>query len=313
MTGVKRPERCVLCGAAGHLASAGFTQRYAQHGVSPLHVPWWECGRCGSWFGWPRPTPSQIALNWRVTPYNDARTEEVLAAFKLESQRFLLAALERRVPAKGRILDYGCNFGRFLEFARERGWDTVGVDAYGSAIEACRAKGLTVYQGWELDGLDLAAESLDAISSNDVFYYVWNPIGHLRRAYDLLRRGGAMVMRTTNKRFVAGALRRVVSSGERRDRALSTLLRSQFHAPTVHAVVRVMEKIGFRVDEVMPGAMTAPLSEYSVAARGAYALAGVLHSATRGRVNVSPGVWIVAVKPPARAAQRPRVTAAAVR
>ena len=39
----------------------------------------------------------------------------------------------------GRILDVGCSFGFFLDAARKRGWDTVGLDIGEYAARFARA------------------------------------------------------------------------------------------------------------------------------------------------------------------------------
>ncbi|ABS25414.1 bifunctional 2-polyprenyl-6-hydroxyphenol methylase/3-demethylubiquinol 3-O-methyltransferase UbiG [Anaeromyxobacter sp. Fw109-5] len=288
---------CHVCNASGPVRSAGFTQRYRQHGAAAVEVEWWECGSCRSWFGWPHPTPAQIARNWETTSYNDPRHAADYARRKVASQEALLDALATHAARKGALLDYGSNFGTFLEMARARGWNAVGADAFRTAVELTRAKGFVTHLGWELETLDLPAGSLDAIASNDVLYYVWHPFRHLQRAFELLHPGGALAIRTTNKRRLEGILRAITPPGPRRDRALSHVLQDQFHSMTVHTLARVLTRIGFRVAEVRSGATTAPSSGYPLYSRLVYGAAGWLDRITAGWINVSPGVCVVAVKP----------------
>jgi SAM-dependent methyltransferase len=293
---IARPTRCILCDAQVTISAAGFTQLYRQGPSEPVAIPWWECSECRSWFAAPHPTPEQIARNWQGVSYNNPADELVITRFKTELDDKLLAALERYVPWKGTVLDYGSNFGRFLERARAQGWVGIGVEAFAAGIEATRSKGFTTYAGWELEGLDIAAGSVDAIVENDVFCYVWNPYRHLQRAFELLRPGGALLMRATNKRFLQGLVR-ATTRGARRGRAVSAMLQGQFHSTTVHTLARVLTKVGFRVEEIQAGATTAPPSHYGRATRALYSVSGLLDRVTAGAVNVSPGVCIVASKP----------------
>lgn len=288
-----------MCDGEAGIVDARFTQRYHQRSSEPVTVPWWECSICGGWFGFPHPTPEQIERNWQSTSYNNPADEQRMAQFKAELDDKLLQALERHVPRKGTLLDYGSNFGRFLEQARTRGWVGIGADAFATGVEATRRKGFTTHLVWQLEDLDLPEAALDAIVSNDVFYYVWHPYRHLQRAFALLRPGGALIMRTSNKRFVEGVLR-ATTRGARRDRMLSRMLQGQFHSMTVHTLRRVLERIGFHVVDVQSGATSAPSSHYRPASRAAYRLAVLLDQLTDGAVNISPGVCVVAVRMPER-------------
>ena len=291
----ERPTRCIVCNYRGAIVRAGFNQLYKQHQVPPVVVPWWECPNCGSWFGSPRPTIEEIKCNWAQTEYNNPEEEAYFATFKIESQNKILDAIEKIRPNKGALLDYGSNFGHFLDMARDRGWSAVGADAFEKGVAATREKGFQTFLAWELEDLDLPNSSLDAYVSNDVFYYVWDPYRHLQKAYDLLKPGGAFVVRTSNKLAIETFLRRIISAGDKRNKVMSGYLQGQFHSIQVNTLAKVMTQIGFKVHSTV-GAMTAPPQEYSKKTIAMYKMADVLHWLTGGGINVSPGVMIVAEK-----------------
>jgi cyclopropane fatty-acyl-phospholipid synthase-like methyltransferase len=50
----------------------------------------------------------------------------------------LLALAEATLPGKARLLDLGCNVGTCLVAARERGWETRGLEINEEAAGFCR-------------------------------------------------------------------------------------------------------------------------------------------------------------------------------
>lgn len=83
----------------------------------------------------------QRDLTPRVTydeQYVRSRYEGIDAQVRALSLR-RLEVLEAFVPARGRLLDYGCGTGRFVEIARGRGWDARGYDLAGGTLDAAEA------------------------------------------------------------------------------------------------------------------------------------------------------------------------------
>jgi SAM-dependent methyltransferase len=94
----------------------------------------------------------------------------------------------------GRFLEVGFGSGHTLLEAQARGWDVFGIEISPSCVEAIRAKGipathahLTAYTGQR--------EAFDVIAMYSVIEHVHNPIAYLRRAYELLKPNGLLVLR----------------------------------------------------------------------------------------------------------------------
>jgi len=105
-----------------------------------------------------------------------------------------LERIERWAPGRGRLLDLGCWVGFLLAEARERGWDTIGVEpsAFASAYARDRL-GLDVRR----DGLftaDLPEASFDAVVLGDVIEHLVDPGRALERIAGLLRPGGVVYL-----------------------------------------------------------------------------------------------------------------------
>lgn len=97
----------------------------------------------------------------------------------------------------GKLLDVGAGYGFFMEVARERGWDVYGTELTDEAVEYCEKKGLQMFQG-ELHELDLEKESFDVIVSIEVIEHVNTPVPFVKKAHQLLRKGGIVYLTTPN-------------------------------------------------------------------------------------------------------------------
>ena len=291
--GLPGPESCPLCGARERIRHAGFRQLYAQAMAQPVPLDWWECRACAGWFVHPTPCPEAIRRNWQLSAYNDPEHEISIAWGKAAVQDRVLTRLSRWTQP-GSLLDFGSNFGQFLLKAEAAGWTPYGFDACQTAVEAARAKGFEVRYGWSPQDAGFADGSFAAITAIDVFYYVWHPRAALETFHRLLRPGGVLAMRLSNKRLVMGLARALSTAGPRRDARMSRLLQSQFHSIGLGALTRILRQAGFTDVTIEPGAATAPGSSLSWKTRLVYRLAGALYLASLTKINLSPGVLLFA-------------------
>ncbi len=105
-----------------------------------------------------------------------------------------LHALERLV-APGALLDVGCALGFFVRVARERGWEARGIDRSAYAAAQATAQGIPVVHGDFLTS-SLEPAGLAAVTMLDVLEHVADPRAYVRRARELVRRGGVLLVET---------------------------------------------------------------------------------------------------------------------
>ncbi|MBI2474515.1 MAG: class I SAM-dependent methyltransferase [Candidatus Taylorbacteria bacterium] len=97
---------------------------------------------------------------------------------------------------KGRLVDIGAATGYFMKLAKKMGWEAEGVEIGREAAEVGRRQGLKMLTATiaELSG----AEKFDAITMFDVIEHVKDPEADFRKAHDLLKDDGALVIITPN-------------------------------------------------------------------------------------------------------------------
>lgn len=106
--------------------------------------------------------------------------------------------LELAQPYKqlGRILDFGCGIGGFVDAAQYAGWDSYGIDISPS-IDIARERGLKVFQG-QLEDLNLPPHFFDVITLFDVVEHILDLNKLLVEIKQFLRPGGVMIIATPN-------------------------------------------------------------------------------------------------------------------
>jgi 2-polyprenyl-3-methyl-5-hydroxy-6-metoxy-1,4-benzoquinol methylase len=113
-----------------------------------------------------------------------------------------LRQLQRLRRPPGRLLDVGCSVGVFLELGRDAGWDAEGVEASEWSAAQARSRGLAVHN--ELfEQAPLPSAAYDVICFWDVLEHVPSPRAVLRKAHDLLRPGGLLLVSTPNVRSLS--------------------------------------------------------------------------------------------------------------
>ncbi|HXG12785.1 MAG TPA: class I SAM-dependent methyltransferase [Gemmataceae bacterium] len=192
--------RCLLCD--GECWSLLLEAPDNLPGGSGLWFAVVQCQDCGLCFTNPRPSAASIGQFYPAgyRPYRARRR-------RVSLWRRLMAGPGRWVPrklrtvagpARGRLLDFGCGRGAFLEDMHRRGWQVTGIDASAVAVEYIRGElGLPALVG-TLPHPELQAARFDVITMWHSLEHVHAPLEVLREAYRLLVPGGRLVVAVPN-------------------------------------------------------------------------------------------------------------------
>jgi SAM-dependent methyltransferase len=195
------PTCCCICGHDDAVPVA-VGEDFEYH-CSPDEFLAMRCRECGLVYLKLRPAMSELG---RVYPPNyhafDFSSERYglphRVRRRLEARRLLPWA--RGLPPGGRILDVGCGDGFHLGLLREFGskeWILEGVDASAWAVNAGRAKGLTIHHG-TVQSAELPVSSYDLALLIATIEHVDDPPAVLRAVHSLLRPGGRVIIVTDN-------------------------------------------------------------------------------------------------------------------
>jgi 2-polyprenyl-3-methyl-5-hydroxy-6-metoxy-1,4-benzoquinol methylase len=194
-------SNCLLCGGdhwCPLIEAPDVTQ-----GGSGLWFAVVQCQRCGLCFTNPRPTRSSIDRFYPPeyaphqtrppragTPWRQ-RLKQALPWGETESVSLPL-------HGKGRLLDFGCGGGSYLQRMHQQGWKVVGLDFSAAAVRRVRQElGLPAVEG-TLPCPELPSGSFDVITMWQVLEHVHDPMEALRDAHRLLVPGGRLVVAMPN-------------------------------------------------------------------------------------------------------------------
>ena len=110
-----------------------------------------------------------------------------------------LVTIEKLISSKSkRILDIGSGPGFFLRRAKRRGWDVIGVEPSPLACNYAKEQNIPTIQNFFHEVTSNEIGKFDAIHTFDVLEHVNDPIGIIKKAYSLLKRGGVIVVEVPN-------------------------------------------------------------------------------------------------------------------
>jgi SAM-dependent methyltransferase len=154
-----------------------------------------QCIDCGLCFTNPRPSAASIGQFYSPV-YGPHR-----APRRLFKERWRRSRKERQVlpwQGEGRLLDFGCGGGSYLQRMNRQGWRVTGIDISPRAVQRVRTQlGLEALVG-SLPHPELRPESFDVITMWHSLEHVHEPLDVLREAQRLLAPGGRLLVAVPN-------------------------------------------------------------------------------------------------------------------
>ena len=176
---------CACCGSDRLIHRLINTREYAQ------------CHRCG-FMGTESSTERHI-----VSHYRDHDPHEKVADSKRPFFNAALSHLSKQHhDSNRRILDIGCGFGYFLEYAARQGWNPYGVEIVEDAVLAARKRlgSDQIFHG-SLQNAHYPSEMFHAITVWDVLVHMADPLGELKECCRILKPGASIGIRVRNAEF----------------------------------------------------------------------------------------------------------------
>ncbi len=159
-----------------------------------------QCVTCGLQSVHPMPTSEEIVTHYQRAAYFHGEKEQGYREYTAMRKALLplfqrrMAQIDERFPQRGRLLDFGCAAGYFLEVAQAHGWEVAGVELSAEMAERARAQ-THAPVARELDELE---GGFDVITLWEVVEHLPRPVETLAALRRRLRPGGLLMLSTPN-------------------------------------------------------------------------------------------------------------------
>jgi len=189
---------CLLCGRRhwSQIVEAPDTSA----GGSGLWFAVVQCRECGLCFTNPRPDRASIG-QFYPPGYGPHQPRDVERRPRRRPATWRMPGQPWRTlpwPGPGRLLDFGCGRGSFLERVRRQGWQATGIDVAGVADQCVRGESASPVLVGTLPHPELVPASFDVITMWHSLEHVHDPLAVLGEAHRLLVPGGQLLVAVPN-------------------------------------------------------------------------------------------------------------------
>lgn len=250
-----------------------------------------RCNNCTLVYVNPRPAPAALITLYNDYHQRDDKDDQTWARLMDMNFRSAASFLNRGYPGKGKILDVGCGYGHFVEIMKNCGWVASGIEPSSRTVGYAKSKGLDVAET-TIDDAVFPENSFTAITAFYVLEHLFDPFSALRKMHDILKPGGALILRVPHTTPIVKLLNLFNIKNNLYDTPFHLY---DFSPKTIRLLLK---KAGFSAICVTPGRPTVPerLVE-SVISLTAGFLSQMLYAASMGKL-LFPGTskTIIAIK-----------------
>lgn len=179
-------EPCIIC--RSWETKPLFSKRYKDLTVNVV-----QCQNCGLVYLNPRVK----RLEARERLYSDSAPETGTPG----SGRITLKYLDSLLPARGKILDFVCRQGTFLQTLRDkfalREIELYGVEIRPAFVKIACDKGIKAHYG-PIEEVDLPEEFFDVITMRHTLEHLYNPNIALTKVHKILKQNGYLIVEVPN-------------------------------------------------------------------------------------------------------------------
>lgn len=156
----------------------------------------WGLSRCDSCTHvFANPCPSQDFIQ---SLYSEIEDSLYQAEARGRSKNFIriLSALEKIHPGRGRLLDVGAATGILLDIARERGWETEGIEPSSWAVKLAKEEYDIELQKGIFENATLPKNHYTAVTMVDFIEHISHPNQAILKAHEILSADGTLCLVT---------------------------------------------------------------------------------------------------------------------
>lgn len=162
-----------------------------------------KCGDCGLMYAYPRQRPPDVDLikEWDATwvlehTKTTHRWRLEKESLQVQDYRDTRKLLAEKFPGRGTLLEVGSGLGCLLNFFREDGWNTIGIEPNAGLCLFAEQEFRLKVLGGTLSEANLASSSTDAVTMIHVIEHVPDPMSIFHEVHRVLKPGGWFVVET---------------------------------------------------------------------------------------------------------------------
>lgn len=209
-----------------------------------------KCNNCNLIYANPQTDNVSDVEKDHIKPVGNNKSESEFEHFNPENHQYLKKQfLQLRDYAtiidfvdkddKGTFLEIGSYAGIFLNEAKKRGWDVIGIEPLEiPALYTEKRFGIKVIREY-FEAAGLKNETIDVIVSCHVIEHVPDPVTFVNKAFDLLKSGGNLILETP---AYDSLMFKLLKHRER-----SVRCDGHLYFFTKKTLTRLVEKCGFKV------------------------------------------------------------------
>lgn len=182
----KKYDACLVCRSA---AIYHYHSDYRDN-----HI--YKCKNCGVQFMNPAYSDAYLAEYYAgyIAPVNTQKTLD--EQHEVCKQNF--AAINRFIPDKGEMLDFGLGNGTYALYARELGWQVSGYDVDCATTQELAKKMAMDIRCGDFEKLDWGDRKFDLIYAHHVVEHLKDPVARLKNFYAIMKKDGFLYIGVPN-------------------------------------------------------------------------------------------------------------------
>lgn len=195
-------DKCPACGV--YQSYAVYLEKVKDYTVSKNDYTIVQCKQCQFVYTNPRPTEAEAYKYYISEDYishSNTRKDiisRIYARVRSYNIKFKEQTAFKAIGRKGKLLDYGCGTGEFLNYTKQQGWKSVGIEPGTDArAMAISNYGLEVFEESAIDSLEEG--TFDVITLWHVLEHVYPLHQRIKKFHKLLKPDGALIIAVPNR------------------------------------------------------------------------------------------------------------------
>lgn len=245
-------------------------------------IPFFYCRNCNSFIR--EVDEKSILSHLKSASHTNLKNEQKIYTERIRFFGYVYTVTNRYAGFISSWLDFGCSYGHFIDFLKGKGIKSEGIEISQDVMQYALNKGLSIYSSIE----NLSEnKKYDVISLIDSLYYCDKPVELIRGLYHRVSHNGIIVLRITNRNWLA-KLKKVLLKKE-----IGLALGDATISYSRKSISYLLENNGFKILKIISSEKGKSMA---LKIKIFYVLTSILNTLSRGVINLSPGLIVIARK-----------------